>query len=101
MSKDDGVVTRKLPRAFSMHWGSGQIVEEASYDGEYHEPTIQLMEYTDGDAAGSVGIRFCYYTHDGRFQRSPLMISEEELDGLRSALARAPKLRALLRRLIG
>jgi hypothetical protein len=100
MSEGDGIVVRRLPRPFTMHWGSGQIVEEASCDGEYHEPTIQLMEYTDGPAAGTIGVRFCYYTHDGRFQRSPLMVGEEDLDGLREALARAPKLRAILRRLV-
>jgi len=91
---------RKLPRPFSMHWGTGQITEEASFPGEYHEPTIQLLEYTEGPAEGSVSIRFCYYSHDGRFQRSPLMLGEEELVGLRASLARAPKLRALLQRLV-
>jgi hypothetical protein len=35
---------RKLPRPFEMHWGHGQITEEASYLGEYHESCIQLME---------------------------------------------------------
>jgi hypothetical protein len=90
----------KVPRSFSMHWGTGQITEEASFRGEYHEPTIQLLEYQDGPAAGTIGIRFCYYSHDGRFQRSPLMMSEEELEGLRDSLASAPKLRALLRRLV-
>jgi hypothetical protein len=91
---------RKLPRPFSMHWGSGLITEEASFTGEYHAPCIQLLEYTDGEAKGSVSIRFCYYGHDGRFQRSPLMVSEDELDGLRKALDDAPKLKALLRRLL-
>src|SRR5438067_13268941 len=42
---------RKLPRPFSMHWGNGFITEEATYSGEYHEPTIQLLEYTEGPAA--------------------------------------------------
>jgi hypothetical protein len=83
-----------------MHWGSGQIAEEASFAAEYHEPTIQLLEYTDGEAAGSVSIRFCYYSIDGRFQRSPLMLGEEEIEGLREALERAPRLRALLQRLV-
>ncbi len=91
---------RPLPRPFTMPWGSGQIVEEASYVGEHHEPTIQLLEYTDGPARGSTNVRFCYYGHDGRFQRGPLMLNEEDLDGLRDALAHTPRLRALLRRLI-
>ena len=91
---------RKLPRDFSMHWGTGQISEEASFDGEWHEPCIQLLEYTEGEAAGSKSIRFCYYSHDGRFQRSPLMVGEDELDGLRDSLRKAPTLRALLKRLV-
>jgi hypothetical protein len=83
-----------------MPWGAGQIVEEASFSGEYHEPTFQLLEYGDGPAQGSVSVRFCYYGHDGRFQRGPLMLGEEEIDGLREALAETPRLRALLRRLV-
>jgi hypothetical protein len=83
-----------------MHWGSGQIVEEASTNGEYHEPAVQLLEYTEGDAAGSFSVRFCYYDHYGRFQRSPLMVGEADIDGLRVALTRAPRLRAILRRLV-
>jgi hypothetical protein len=83
-----------------MHWGRGQIAEEAACDGEYHEPAIQLLEYTEGPAAGTYSIRFCYYSHDGRFPRSALLIDEETLEGLRRALEQTPKLRALLRRLV-
>ena len=43
---------RPVPRPFEMHWGRGQIVEEASWTGPHHEPTIQLMQYDDGEAAG-------------------------------------------------
>lgn len=94
------VAPRRLPRPFSMHWGTGQITEEASFVAEYHEPAIQLLEYTEGPAAGSFSVRFCYYSHDGRFQRSPLMLGEETIEGLRGALQRTPKLRSILRRLV-
>lgn len=94
------VASRKLPRPFTMPWGSGEIVEEASYAGEHHVPTIQLMSYTEGEAAGAIGIRFCTYSHDGRFQRSPLILGEDDIDGLRDALERTPELQALLRRLV-
>jgi hypothetical protein len=88
-----------VPRDFKFHWGSGQIIEEASYVGTYVEPAIQLLEYAEG--SGAYGIRFCYYSLDGRFQRSPMMIdSEDSLEGLRAALQDTPKLRALLRRLV-
>lgn len=91
---------RKLPRPFEMHWGRGEIVEEASFAGEYHEPAIQLMEYTEGEAAGSFSIRFCSYNHRGSFQRSPLMVGDAELEGLRRALQSTPRLRDVLRRLV-
>lgn len=91
---------RMLPRPFTMHWGSGQITEEAAFAGEHKESRLQLMEYQEGEAAGGWSIRFCYYSHDGRFQRGPLMVDEEDIDGLRQALAATPKLQAILRRLL-
>lgn len=91
---------RKLPRPFSFHWGQGEIVEEATTIGEWNEPTIQLMEYQHGDAAGSISIRFCTYTHRGGFSRSPLMLSEEDFEGLRRALKETPRLHAVLKRLV-
>lgn len=92
--------TRKLPRPFSYYWGNGMIVEEASTEGKYHNPAIQLLEYSEGEAAGGVSVRFCYYSHDGRFQRSPLLIGEDDIAGLREALTGAPRLHALLQRLV-
>ena len=79
-----------------MHWGNGQIVEEASCVDQYHEPAVQLLEYDDGTES----IRFCHYDLKGRFQRSPLMISEEAIEGLRDSLTQAPRPRELLRRLV-
>ena len=83
-----------------MHWGRGDIVEEAAFAGEYHEPTIQLLAYTEGEAAGSFSVRFCSYNHRGQFQRSPLMLGQAEIDGLRKALHDTPQLREILRQLI-
>jgi len=91
---------KKRERPFSFHWGSGYVAEEAQVEGEYNVPTVQLLRYTDGPAAGGVSIRFCHYGHDGHFRRSPLMVSPEEIDGLREALRETPELRALLRRLV-
>ncbi len=89
-----------LPRPFTMHWGSGQITEEAAFKSRYKEARIQLLEYTDGEAAGTCNVRFCYYSPEGRFQRGPLIVDEADIDGLRDALRRTPKLRALLQRLV-
>ena len=89
---------RDVPRPFAFHWGGGQIVEEASFSGQYTEPSIQLLAYDEG----GYGIPFCYYSLDGRFQRSPMMIdSSTNLAGLRDALKKTPKLRALLKKMVG
>ena len=94
------VDSRRVPRPFTMHWGSGQIVEEATCSGEHKQPSIQLMEYDEGDAAGSWSVRFCYYSPQGRFQRGPMMIDEKDLAGLRESLTKAPRLRAILKQLV-
>lgn len=88
---------RKVPRPFELHWGKGQIVEEATTDGPYHVPSLQLLEFEDG----SLSVRFCYYDHAGHFQRSPLMVGDDLVADLRRALARTRRLRALLRRMVG
>jgi hypothetical protein len=92
--------TPKVPRPFTMHWGSGMITEEARFTGEHHVPAIQLMEYTDGEAAGSWTVRFCSFNHRGAFQRSPLMLSEENVEAMRAALTKTPRLREILRRMV-
>jgi hypothetical protein len=90
---------REVPRPFKFHWGGGEIIEEAAFTGRYTEPAIQLLEY-EGHP-GAYGIRFCYYNHAGRFQRSPMMIDgEDSFEGLRQALRETPKLRELLRKLV-
>lgn len=90
---------REVPRPFKFHWGGGEIIEEACYAGRYTEPAIQLLEY-EGHP-GAYGIRFCYYNHNGRFQRSPMMLDgEESFEGMRAALRDTPKLRELLRKLV-
>jgi hypothetical protein len=84
--------SRATPRPFDLHWGRGVIAEEATFVAEHHEPAIQLLEFEDG----SESIRFCYYDHAGRFQRSPLIVAKENMDGLRTALAVTPRLKQLL-----
>jgi hypothetical protein len=90
---------REVPREFNFHWGGGQIIEEAAYTGTYSEPAIQLLEYAG--QPGSYGIRFCYYSLEGRFQRSPMMIDgDDSFEGLRAALEETPRLRKLLEKLV-
>jgi hypothetical protein len=78
-----------------MRWGKGEIVEEATAVGEWSEPAIQLLRYEDGREA----IRFCYYDHRGRFQRSPMMAEAKVMRALGRSLAKTPRLRKLLRTL--
>jgi hypothetical protein len=91
---------KKKVKAFSYHWGSGIVAEEAQVKGPHHVPTIQLLSYTEGEAAGNVSIRFCHYGHDGRFRRSPLLMSPDEIDMMRDALRETPRLREALRKLV-
>ena len=91
---------QKKGKSFAFHWGSGVIAEEAQVETPWDVPTLQLMKYTEGEAAGSLNIRFCHYSHEGRFRRSPLMLSEEAIDDMRLALKATPEIRVLLRRLL-
>jgi hypothetical protein len=88
-------------KTFSFHWGSGVVAEEAQVEGRYHLPTIQLLKYTEGDAAGEVGVRFCHYSHTGGFRRSPLVMGPEEVQAMGSELANTPELLRILRRMVG
>jgi hypothetical protein len=92
---------RPLPRPFAFPWGSGEVVEEASVPAtaEAHawEPTIQLLAYAEGGET----LRFCYYDARGRFGRGPMLLRPEDVEPLRAALAGAPRIRALLRELVG
>ena len=88
--------SRHIPRDFNLHWGKGHIVEEASVEGQYHQPSIQLLGFEDG----LLSISFCYYNHHCRFQRGPLIMREEDIDRLRDAVSENHRLRALLRKLV-
>ncbi len=92
--------TKNQPKTFSLHWGSGIIEEEAQLVTRYHRPTIQLLKFLTGEAVGTYEVRFCYYDHAGRFQRSPLIIDERDLPRLKKALRGTPTLRKLLSRLL-
>jgi hypothetical protein len=87
------------PKTFNLHWGSGIVEEEATIETEYHKPSIQLLKFTDGEAAGQYQIRFCFYDHQGRFKRAPMILGEDDLGNLRKALDRTPKLKRLIGKL--
>ena len=85
---------RKVPRPFKMPFGKGMVVEEASITSKYHEPTIQLLKFDNGDKV----IRFCSY-NKGKFNRSPLMIDEKDLRKLANAIKREKEMSKLISRL--
>lgn len=91
---------RRVPRHFMLPWGKGMIVEEAAHEGGLHEPALQLLHYELGEKKGQYAIRFAAYDEDGRIEQRPLIVNEREIASLRAELARAPRLRALLKRLV-
>lgn len=91
---------RRVPRAFSLPWGSGLIIEEAGVEGGLHAPALQLLNYEKGEKKGQSAIRFAAYSTDGEMERRPLIVNERELATLKREIDRSPRLKALLRRLV-
>jgi len=85
---------RKIPRPFKMPFGNGMVVKEASITSQYHEPTVQLLQFDNGDKA----IRFCSY-NKGRFSRSPLMIHEKDLRKFGNAIKKEKEISKFVSRL--
>ena len=91
---------RRVPRAFTMPWGKGMVVEEAAIDEGLHSPSIQLLHYELGEKQGQYAIRFAAYDDDNHLEQRPLIVNEREIAGLRAELELAPRLKALLKRLV-
>ena len=85
---------------FKLHWGSGVVEEEAQVTNAYTRPTIQLLKFTEGEHAGKYQIRFCHYGHGGAFQRSPMMVDEQDVIALRAEIKANPKLHSILTQLV-
>ena len=88
------------PKTFALLCVSGIGEEEAQIQCEYHLPTIQLLKFTAGEARGRYEIRFCHYNHEGRFQRSPLILDAEDTPRMKQALEQTPKLKKFLDQLV-
>ena len=58
------------------------------------------MPFREGETEGQMSVRFCHYSHSGRFQRSPLIMSMDEVDEMRADLKETPELLAVLRHLV-
>ncbi|MCK9486410.1 MAG: hypothetical protein M0R73_06870 [Dehalococcoidia bacterium] len=91
---------RRVPRAFMLPWGKGTVLEEASIEGGLHQPALHLLHYELGEKKGQYAIRFAAFDEDGRMEDRPLIINEREIAALRAELALAPRLKALLKRLV-
>jgi hypothetical protein len=91
-----------IGRVVSLPWGKARVEEEVAVEGsasgERHiEVGVTRLRARDGEEQL---LRFFYRTH-GTIQRGPLTLRESEIDELAAALAHAPELRAMLRRLAG
>ncbi|MCC6236047.1 MAG: hypothetical protein IT299_00580 [Dehalococcoidia bacterium] len=91
---------RRVPRAFQLPWGSGLILEEAAIEGGLHEPALELLRYERGERKGQLAIRFSAYSPEGELERRPLIVNERELARLKKEIDRAPRLKALLKKLV-
>ena len=91
---------RRIPRAFTLPWGSGQVLEEAAIEGGLHAPSLQLLHYELGDRKGQQALRFVAYDEQGHMEQRPLMVNEREISSLRREIDRSPRLKALLKRLV-
>jgi len=85
---------RKVPRPFKMPFGNGMVVKEVSITSQYHEPTVQILQFDNGNKA----IRFCSY-NKGRFSRAPLMIDERDLQKLGSVIKKEKEISKFISRL--
>jgi len=75
--------------------GEGRVVEVATAAWPGHEPCLELIERQDGSHA----VRFLAYV-DGQPHLGPLVLEEGAVAALASALSSAPRLKALLARLV-
>jgi hypothetical protein len=79
----------------STPWGSAQLVEEVSLPQRVGErrfsSLVQLLETPNGE----VLVRFAYAT-DGSARRGPVTLRARDLERLRAALDRAPRLKEVL-----
>ena len=91
---------RRVPRAFQLPWGSGQILEEAAIEGGLHEPSLELLHYEKGERKGQLAIRFAAYSPEGELERRSLIVNERELARLKREVDRSPRLKALLKKLV-
>jgi hypothetical protein len=91
---------RRVPRAFTLPWGSGQIVEEAHIEGGLHQPALQLLKYELGEKKNQQAIRFAAFDAEGHMEQRPLIVNEREVAALRKEIARSPRLKALLKKLV-
>ena len=91
---------RRVPRAFTLPWGKGMVVEEAAIDEGLHAPSLQLLHYELGEKKGLYAIRFAAYDAEDHLEQRPLIVNEREIAQLRAELERAPRLKALLKTLV-
>lgn len=78
-------------------WGEATVLEEVSIkqhapEGRSFTTLVQLLE----GKSGELFVRFAYST-DGTARRGPVTLRRPDLERLRKALGKTPRLRAALR----
>ena len=91
----DGVSTKAATKA-ATPWGQASVVEEVTLRQRVGDKAfatvVQLLETKKGEEL----VRFAYST-GGTARRGPVTLRGRDLESLRTALARAPRLREVLR----
>tara|TARA_Y100000590_G_scaffold433231_1_gene550071 strand:- start:411 stop:590 length:180 start_codon:yes stop_codon:yes gene_type:complete len=58
------------------------------------------LKFTNGEAKGTYGIRLSHYNHEGRFQRSPIILDDKDVPRLKLGLDKTPKLKKILAQMV-
>jgi hypothetical protein len=93
--------TSEQPRIFmKLPWGRAELLEEVTVESARSDGRPVFVGVARlRDADGNELVRF-FYRSSGRVGRGPLTLRAGERGELRSALAKSPELRALLKELV-
>ena len=91
-----GQTRRSQTRRSQTPWGPASVVEEVTLrqraGGRSFASVVELLEGPKGERF----VRFAYST-DGVARRGPVTLRGRDLESLRTALAKAPRLKEVLR----
>ena len=87
----------EIPRAFNFDKiGKGEIVEEAGVEYDEWAPTIQVLEFENGQEV----LRFCYYTQSGKLAPRALYLDKTDIANLREEIKNKPLVKKFIQNLL-